>query len=92
MLCIRPVQINDINGIRQVARDTWVHTYNNIYSTDFISRFLENAYSEISLERSISRDEEQLERNFFVVVSDDTELIGYGHVKPEELKKRLDFC
>jgi hypothetical protein len=39
MLYIRPVQINDINGIRQVARDTWVHTY-NLDGTSMIRRGL----------------------------------------------------
>jgi N-acetylglutamate synthase-like GNAT family acetyltransferase len=80
---IRPAQIKDIRGVRQVAKETWTDTYKTIYSMDFINRFLDHAYSETSLEQSIRKDEDRPERHFFVAESEQNEVIGYAHVRPE---------
>jgi L-amino acid N-acyltransferase YncA len=82
---IRPAQIKDIPGIRQVAEEAWTDTYKSIYSADFINRFLDRNYSETNLEQSIRRDEGQPERHFYVAVSEQNEVIGYAHVLPQGL-------
>ena len=84
MINIRPVEINDLEGIQQVAQKTWVETYKNIYSIDFINRFLNNAYSSSNLERSITLDLEQTERMFLIAEDKlNKDIVGYAHLSKE---------
>lgn len=65
-LQIRPARLNDIDGIREVAVETWNSTYETIYPEHFIATFLNHAYSKSSLEHSITRDEADPARKFLV--------------------------
>jgi diamine N-acetyltransferase len=76
---IRPVKMNDVQGIQGVAQQTWNHTYGTIYSKDFINTFLEQAYSKNNLEASVSRDEAREIRKFMVAESE-SEIIGYAQL------------
>lgn len=65
-LVIRPAELNDIKGIRQVAGITWHNTYGSMYSEEFITSFLDQAYSADNLEKSITRDTTNSIRKFMV--------------------------
>jgi N-acetylglutamate synthase-like GNAT family acetyltransferase len=84
MFSVRPSEVEDINGIQQVARTTWLETYKGIYPDEFIHNFLNNAYSETSLERSIRRDMGEEERKFFVAINEKNEIVGYAHAMNED--------
>jgi N-acetylglutamate synthase-like GNAT family acetyltransferase len=76
---IRPVKMNDVQGIQRVAQLTWNHTYGTIYTDDFINSFLEQAYSNNSIEATISRDEKREIRKFMVAESE-SGIIGYAQL------------
>jgi ribosomal protein S18 acetylase RimI-like enzyme len=81
MTHIRPVNLTDIDGIRSVARASWNATYREIYPLKFINGFLNKAYSQESLERSITRDIGEQERKFYIAADADNNIIGYAHVR-----------
>ncbi|KIL34250.1 hypothetical protein SD71_20825 [Cohnella kolymensis] len=76
---IRPAQLDDINGIRQVAKITWQSTYGSIYSQEFIHSFLEQAYSVNSLEMAVTRVKTYNPRKFLVAEVDGG-LVGYAQL------------
>ncbi|WP_068786153.1 GNAT family N-acetyltransferase [Paenibacillus phocaensis] len=83
-LLIRPASLNDIDGIREVAVETWNSTYETIYPEHFIATYLTHAYAKSSLEQSITLDEAQTSRKF-MVAEWEGEIVGFGQLsEPEE--------
>ncbi|WP_308531479.1 GNAT family N-acetyltransferase [uncultured Paenibacillus sp.] len=83
-LLIRPARLNDIEGIREVAVETWNSTYETIYPEHFIATYLTHAYAKSSLEQSITLDEAQSSRKF-MVAEWEGEIVGFGQLsEPDE--------
>lgn len=78
-LLIRPATLNDIDGIREVAVETWNSTYEMIYPEHFIATYLTHAYAKSSLEQSITLDEAQAARKF-LVAGWEGEIVGFGQL------------
>ncbi|MDU0329123.1 MULTISPECIES: GNAT family N-acetyltransferase [Paenibacillus] len=78
-LLIRPATLNDIDGIREVAVETWNSTYEMIYPEHFIATYLTHAYAKSSLEQSITLDEAQAARKF-LVAEWEGEIVGFGQL------------
>lgn len=55
MIKIRFVSSEDIPHVQSIAHETWIYTYEGIYSKDFIHNFLSKAYSNENLSRSVER-------------------------------------
>lgn len=75
---VRPVRSEDIIGIQRVAMETWNNTYGTIYAKEFISSFLEQAYSYKNLEAAVIRDENSVRK--FMVVQILEEIVAYGQL------------
>lgn len=82
-LLIRPARMNDIDGIREVAVETWNSTYETIYPEHFIATFLNHSYAKSSLEQSIAQDETKTSRRF-LVAEWDHEIVGFGQLSEPE--------
>ncbi|MGG6311327.1 N-acetyltransferase family protein [Paenibacillus macerans] len=82
-LLIRPARMNDIDGIREVAVETWNSTYETIYPELFIATFLNHAYAKSSLEQSIAQDETSKTRKF-LVAEWEQEIVGFGQLSEPE--------
>lgn len=78
-LRLRPTELNDIEGIREVAIETWNSTYELIYPEHYIANFLNHAYSKSSLEESITHDQTRPSRKFLVAEVNE-EIIGFGQL------------
>ncbi|WP_059053743.1 GNAT family N-acetyltransferase [Paenibacillus senegalimassiliensis] len=78
-LLIRPARMSDIDGIREVAVETWNSTYETIYPEHFIAAYLTQAYAKSSLEQSIIQDEARMARKFLVALWDG-EVVGFGQL------------
>lgn len=76
---VRPTRTEDVRGIQNVAQKTWLETYKGIYPVEFIHNFLNQAYSDASLENSIKRDMDSDERKFLVALNEHDEIVGYSH-------------
>jgi len=84
MLVIRPVELRDIEAVQNVARQSWIHTYKDIYPNEYIDSFLSRAYSAERLEQSIIRDQNDQGRKFLIAeIHPSEEVIGYVHVMKE---------
>lgn len=84
MVIIRPIELSDIEAIQKVARRSWIDTYQDIYSNEYIESFLSRAYSSESLERSVLLDQKNEGRRFLVAVLPSTlEIVGFIHVLKE---------
>lgn len=66
MITYRFVTDEDISHIQSIARDTWMFTYGDIYSKDYIHNFLNVAYSTENLSRSVERDQQSSKRKFLI--------------------------
>lgn len=66
MITYRFVTDEDISHIQSIARDTWMFTYGDIYSKDYIHNFLNVAYSAENLSRSVERDQQSSKRMFLI--------------------------
>ena len=77
MITIRFVTNEDIPHIQSIAHETWIFTYEGIYSKDFIHTFLSRAYSDENLSRSVERDLQNPKRNFLIAELND-EVVGYA--------------
>lgn len=77
MITIRFVSIEDIPHIQSIAHDTWMFTYGEVYSEDFIHNFLSKAYSTENLIRSVEREFQSPKRNFLIAEFND-EVVGYA--------------
>ncbi|MCG7382420.1 GNAT family N-acetyltransferase [Paenibacillus sp. ACRRY] len=64
MITYRFVTNGDIPHIQTIAHDTWMFTYGDIYSKDYIHNFLSVAYSTENLSRSVERDLQSSKRKF----------------------------
>jgi diamine N-acetyltransferase len=69
--------ISDVAGIQAAAEASWRATYNDIFSEEFITRFLEQFYSLDSLERAVNS-----ERSDFLVARNGQRVIGFCHFGP----------
>jgi N-acetylglutamate synthase-like GNAT family acetyltransferase len=90
MITIRFVVSEDIPHIQSIAHETWIFTYEGIYSKDFIHNFLSKAYSTENLSRSVDRDIQSTKRNFLIAEYND-EVVGYAQtsqVSDEEYELR----
>lgn len=74
----------DVEGVQRVASESWHATYREIYDREYISQFLERAYSTDGLRRSI-----QSGRGVFLVVKDGNRGVGFCHVGPGERGAQL---
>jgi ribosomal protein S18 acetylase RimI-like enzyme len=83
MIIIRPVTSRDIQQINQVATETWISTYQDIYSMEFINKFLNNAYSIERLRQSIERDSQNMKRQF-LVAENEGQVVGYAQINQME--------
>jgi diamine N-acetyltransferase len=77
MITIRFVSSEDIPHIQSIAHETWIFTYEGIYSKDFIHNFLSKAYSNENLSRSVERDLQRPKRNF-LIAEYNNEVVGYA--------------
>ncbi|WP_418041375.1 GNAT family N-acetyltransferase [Paenibacillus xylanilyticus] len=66
MITYRFVVNEDIPHIQSIAHDTWMFTYGDIYSKDYIHNFLNVAYSTENLSRSVERDQQSSKRKFLI--------------------------
>ncbi|GGH27119.1 GNAT family N-acetyltransferase [Paenibacillus segetis] len=84
MVIIRPIELSDIEAVQKVARRSWVDTYQDIYSIEYIESFLSKAYSSANLEHSVIHDQKNEGRRFLVAVLPSTqEVVGFIHVLKE---------
>lgn len=67
---VRHAHVNDITAIQDVARNTWHDTYEDIFEAAFIEEFIDKAYSEDNLKKSI-------ETTDFYVSEEHEEIIGF---------------
>jgi GNAT superfamily N-acetyltransferase len=73
---VRAAQQADGPVIQAVAAQSWRATYGQIYSQEYIDRFLAGAYGADALRRSIGDD-----RSLFLVAGDDDEqLVGFCQI------------
>lgn len=77
MITIRFVSSEDIPHVQSIAHETWIYTYEGIYSKDFIHNFLSRAYSNENLSRSVERDIQSPKRSF-LVAEFNNEVVGYA--------------
>ena len=77
MVTIRFVSSEDIPHIQSIAYETWMYTYEGIYSKDFIQHFLSRAYSNENLSRSVERDF-QSDKRSFLIAEFNHEVVGYA--------------
>lgn len=103
MITIRFVTSEDIPHVQSIAHETWIYTYEGIYSNDFIHKFLNRAYSYENLSRAVERDLKSPKRSF-LIAEFNNEVVGYAqtsqvneeeyellriYVRPEYHKKRI---
>jgi ribosomal protein S18 acetylase RimI-like enzyme len=72
---IRTAVVDDIPGIRHVARITWHHTYRDSIPERVRAEFLDRAYSAASLA-------ERIGSNVFLVALDDGTVVGFADFRP----------
>ncbi|MEC0090609.1 GNAT family N-acetyltransferase [Paenibacillus macquariensis] len=77
MITIRFVSREDIPHVQSIAHETWIYTYEGIYSKDFIHNFLSRAYSNENLGRSVERELQSLRRKF-LIAEFNNEVVGYA--------------
>lgn len=77
MITIRFVSSEDIPHVQSIAHETWIYTYEGIYSKEFIHNFLSRAYSNENLSRSVERDLQSPKRSF-LVAEFNNEVVGYA--------------
>lgn len=77
MIKLRYVSSEDIPHIQSIAHETWLFTYKDIYTKDFIHNFLSRAYSNENLSRSIESDLYRVKRNF-LIAEYHNEIVGYA--------------
>lgn len=77
MITIRFVSSEDISHVQSIAHETWIYTYEGIYSKDFIHSFLSRAYSNENLGRSVERDLQSPKRSF-LIAEFNKEVVGYA--------------
>lgn len=80
MIAIRLVSMEDIPHIQSIAHETWMYTYGNIYTTEYIHTFLSRAYSTENLSRSVERTLQSEKRDFLIAEWNDA-VIGYAHTR-----------
>jgi diamine N-acetyltransferase len=74
---IGDAKLSDVAGIQKAAELSWRATYKDIFSEEFITRFLEQAYASDALERSVTGG-----RSDFLVARDGERVIGFCHFGP----------
>lgn len=80
MITIRFVSSNDIQHIQSIANETWIFTYERIYPIDYIHNFLNTAYSNENLSRSVERDIKSSKREF-LIAENDNHVVGYAQTR-----------
>lgn len=70
---IRPATTDDRESIREVARDTWHNTYNEL-EPDVIDETIDDWYSDDELERVLSEP-----GTAFLVAESDGNIVGFTH-------------
>jgi ribosomal protein S18 acetylase RimI-like enzyme len=68
----------DIAGIQFTAEESWRATYQGIYTSQFITDFLANAYSTENLTRSVNSQR----TTFYVAKEDGLVVVGFCHFGP----------
>ena len=76
-LSISPAADVDVPGIRRVATASWRTTYREVFTRDFIDRFLDDAYSLDGLRRSVANPAHR-----FFVAKDGSWVVGFCHYGP----------
>ncbi|WEK56086.1 MAG: GNAT family N-acetyltransferase [Candidatus Cohnella colombiensis] len=79
MITIRFVSRDDVKDIQSIAHETWMSTYEHIYSLNYINNFIEKAYSREDLNRTIERDIQRSKRNF-LIAEYNKETVGYAQI------------
>ena len=64
---VRDIKQSDIGAVRDVARETWSHTYREVIPESVQKEFLDRAYSDASLSR-------RMEAGVFLVAAVDTDV------------------
>jgi diamine N-acetyltransferase len=67
----------DVPGIHAAAEASWRATYKDIFPDEFITRFLENAYSLENLELAVNSP-----RTVFLAARNGDDVIGFCHYGP----------
>jgi ribosomal-protein-alanine N-acetyltransferase len=76
-LRIEPAREADVPEVRRVATVSWRTTYRDIFTLEFVERFLDEAYSLESLRRSIAHPEQR-----FLVAKDGRWVVGFCNYGP----------
>src|SRR3989344_6521686 len=69
------MKIEDWQELHDVALSSWLFTYKNIYSEEFINKFIEENYSEKSIKSALDWAKEN--NGFNYVAKNDNKIIGY---------------
>ncbi|MDQ4076445.1 MAG: GNAT family N-acetyltransferase [Chloroflexota bacterium] len=77
-IVLREIQAQDLPGVYDVALASWQHTYADIYSPDFIERFVNRNYDPTVLGGLLPRVEAG--EHFFYVAVLAREVLGYCHM------------
>lgn len=76
---IRPATLADIAAIRQVAHDTWPHTYREILSAEQITYMLSRMYDVQTLQRQMQDEGHR----FFLACDLQDEVVGFAGFQPD---------
>lgn len=71
---VRTAIPHDTGAIRNVAQVTWTHTYREIYTSSYIERMLDRAYSHRALDQAIRNQD-----GIFLVATTDN-VVGFSEV------------
>ncbi|MCE7734279.1 MAG: GNAT family N-acetyltransferase [Candidatus Heimdallarchaeota archaeon] len=78
MINYRGFQSHDADQVFEVAKNSWEETYKEIFSTEFISKFVNKAYDPNSLQKTIPLIEAGL--TGFWVATNNNSVVGFAQV------------
>ena len=83
MIHVRKISKEDVDALKDVAKDSWNWTYRGIYSKDFIDKWIKQNYSRKDLMRVITKSETDPEIIFLGSYLDST-LTGFIELKVDK--------
>ncbi len=87
MISFEPLQIHNSRKLKEVALKSWLFTYKNIYSEDFIKKFIEKNYSQEAVKNALRWAEKNNGWNY--IAKDGEKIVGYITIGPHEKTWRL---
>lgn len=83
----RPLVKTDATGLRDVALKSWMHTYKNIYSKEFIIDFINENYSLKAIQNTLDLSKKNTGWNY--VALKDNKIVGFITIGKSDIKFRL---